>query len=392
MHPAVVSTTQSVDDQQSERCPFLSAAIGTSQKCIKPEAARGVCTISCESNGVRQDWLVCPYRALSNDLVATAIRQLFGVGVGEETLIAPALTLDQDAVRDGIGKRLAAGNRVFIYFDKKTGGELSIPATTQSPEFSFDVTIIELALQDGAPHIGRFGILEIQTMDFHGSYKSAVRNLREGLRMHPSNFAATVQSNQWWLSEDMEGPNIANVFKRTFYQMMFKFGLGQHARCAGCVLAIPRSVWDSWQKHLASPPLALQADGTYRLLAPGRGTACSAWIYVFDTESSAATTPSPVVLSQMIGTDAPSMAYWALEKSPAAALSSIDASTGFLAGLSRRLKGVWPDLAKTAVASVATTSDGAPVVVDVKLKVAEQHSDYAGPTKEAVDGDERKAD
>lgn len=235
-------------------------------------------------------------------------------------------------------------------------------------------------------------------MDFHGSYRNAVRNLREGLRMHPTQFGATVQSNQWWLSEGVEGPNIANVFKRTFYQMMFKFQLGHHDRCAGCVLAIPQSVWDSWQRHLGAPELKAEKDGTYSLLAPGRERSdpCPAWIYVFDPDARTDVTPSPIVVRRMIGTDAPSISHWALEVAPAAALSNIDAEVGLLSGLSRRLKLFWPELAKTVVAEVAVDDIGAkarlkprkPRTKEVKLESLESQSDYAGPTRDAIHGEE----
>jgi hypothetical protein len=191
-------------------------------------------------------------------------------------------------------------------------------------------------------------------MDFHGSYRDAVRNLREGLRMHPARFGPTVQENQWWLSEGVEGPNIANVFKRTFYQMMFKFQLGQHDRCAGCVLAIPQAVWDSWQCHLGAPALSEESDGTFSLLAPNHITPARypAWIYVFDPDGGSAVTPSPILLKRMIGTDAPSISHWALDIAPTAALSNIDSEAGFLAGLSRRLRRFWPELAKTVTADL----------------------------------------
>lgn len=394
IYPQIVSTAQAVSDQQAERCPFLTSAVGDARACIKGAAARGVCTISSVSNGSRQDWLVCPYRALNTDLVSSAIRQLFLLPVGVQPFAAPAATLIKQEKRDEISARLSAGERAFVYFDKKTSGELSIPATERSPEFAFDVTVVELTLQDNQPHIGRFGILEIQTMDFHGSYRDAVRNLREGLRMHPADFGTTVQANQWWLSEGVEGPNIANVFKRTFYQMMFKFGLGQHERCAGCVLAIPRSVWDSWQKHLGGPQLSAQSDGTFRLTAPGRAVPdpCPAWIYVFDPDAAAAETPSPISLVQAIGTDAPAISHWALEVAPAAALSNIAAETGFLAGLSRRLKEFWPELARTVLVDLPASEPGARKkgsrkTTGVPIKELEQQSSYAGPTEEAITGE-----
>jgi hypothetical protein len=311
-----------------------------------------------------------------------------------QPFVAPAATLIREEVRTEITSRVNGGERVFIYFDKKTSGELSIPATERSPEFSFDVTVVELTLKDQQPHIGRFGILEIQTMDFHGSYRDAVRNLREGLRMHPSDFGPSVQANQWWLADRVEGPNIANVFKRTFYQMMFKFGLGQHERCAGCVLAIPRSVWDSWQKHLGGPRLSAESDDTFRLAAPDRAVAnpCPAWIYVFDPDATSTQTPSPIRLIQAIGTDAHAIAHWALEVAPEAALSNIGAETGFLAGLSRRLKDFWPQLAQTLVVDLPTHGRAvkkgrARKEKAVPIEKLERESEYTGPTADAIGGE-----
>lgn len=392
VYPAVITSPQSTADQQAERCPFLTSATGEDRKCIKADAARGVCTISSLSNGPRQDWLVCPYRALNDDLVSNSIRQLFGLPHAVHPFVTPAVTLKREDIRLDIAKRLASKQPVFIYFDKKTSGELSIPPTDRSPEFSFDVTVVELTSHEGAPHIGRFGILEIQTMDFHGSYRDAVRNLREGLRMHPTKFGPTVQSNQWWLAEGVEGPNIANVFKRTFYQMMFKFQLGRHDRCAGCVLAIPQSVWDSWQRHLGAPELKPEPDGTVSLLAPGRSrqTPCPAWIYVFDPDAGTGTTPSPIVVRQMIGTDAPSISYWALEVAPEAALSNIDAEAGLLAAMSRRLKQFWPELARTVTADVSEPSSTRTKrkKKEVRVETLEAKSSYVGPSDEAIKGEE----
>lgn len=395
VHPTVISTPESLADQQNGRCPFLSSATVEDRPCIKSAAAKGVCTISSVSNGPRQDWLVCPYRALSAELVTRSTQQLFAVPSGTEIFVTPASTLAKEPIRADIRLRLGRGQPVFIYFDKKTGGELSIPPSERSPEFSFDVTIVELTMENGDPHVGRFGILEIQTMDFHGSYRDAVRNLTDGLRLHPSTFGPTIQGNQHWLADGVEGPNIANVFKRTFYQMIFKFQLGQHERCVGCVLAIPQSVWDSWQRHLGAPTLSEEGDGTVSLLAPGRARLdpCPAWVYVFEPDAAAAVTPSPIRLNQMIGTDAPSISHWALEVAPEAALSNIDAEFGFLANLSRRVKAFWPELARTIQVAAPT---GGPAkgrrrkkrVHDISLEQAEAFSSYAGPGPNAVHGEE----
>lgn len=349
--PTVRSSAASIADQRGERCPFLSTATGENRTCIKAEASKGVCTINTlASNRTRQDWLVCPYRALNREIVVGAVRQLFQSAPTVDPYACPAITLTKQDVRDDVLDRLASEQPVFIYFDAKMSGELSIPPTDQSPEFAFDVTIVELTLGAGAAHIGRFGILEIQTIDFHGSYRAAVRNLRDGLRLHPGNFAETLQANQQWLLEGIEGPNIAKVFKRTFYQMMFKFQLGQHGRCAGCVLAVPEAVWESWRRHLGAPVLAPEPDGTFSLLAPGqkRPPIPPAWIYVFRPDAGAAATPSPIVVSKMIATNVAAMSHWALEVAPMAALANIDSSTGMLSLLARRLKRLWPELAKTA--------------------------------------------
>ena len=393
IHPTVVSNAQAVADQKSERCPFLSSATGEVRACIKNPQSKGVCSVSCVSNGPRQDWLVCPYRALSPEIVAGAVRRLFGLPAESTPFVTPGVSLVKADVRDDILVRLQAGQPVFTYFDEKTGGELSIPATSRSPEFAFDVTIIEMTLQNDAPHISRFGILEIQTTDFHGSYKHAVRNLKDGLRLHPDDFAATLQKNQHWLSEGVEGPNIANVFKRTFYQMMFKFQLGHHDRCAGCVLAIPQSVWDSWQRHLGSPTLVAEPDGTHSLLAPSRPRPdlWPAWIFVFDPNEAATTTPSPINVNMVIGTDAPAFSYWALEVAPEAALSNIDAEAGFLAGLSRRLKTVWPELSRTVMAEITVARVDVAKgrikrsrKVEVSIASLEERSGYSGPGPDAV--------
>lgn len=348
VYPAVVSTLQSAAGQQDGTCPFLGAATNSVRACIKPPAAHGVCTISTlpKAGAQRQEWLVCPYRALDPALVEDAVRRLFGFPSRQAALIFPAPRLEDEAMRQEVGRRLAVGDRAFVYFDEKLGGELSIPKTARSPEFSFDVTIFEIELEAGHPHIGRFGVIEIQTMDFHGSYKHAVSKLKNAQDLFPSSFHTELQKNQGWLAEKIEGPNIANVFKRTFYQMMFKFQLGQNPRCAGCVLAIPMSVWDSWQRHLAAPDLIEEADGTFSLFKPGmeRPDPVPAWIYAFDLDSSATVTPSPVVLSKIIATDAPSMSHFALDAAPVAALDNIVADGGMLSLVARRLAKLWPNL------------------------------------------------
>ena len=78
--------------------------------------------------------------------------------------------------------------RVFVYFQDKLGGEISLSKTGASPELSFDITVVELlpatsarALAracEPAVTVGKYGVIELQTTDTHGSYSHAVKALR----------------------------------------------------------------------------------------------------------------------------------------------------------------------------------------------------------------------
>ena len=259
-----------------------------------------MCTINNASNSTRQDWLVCPYRALDPDLIETVVRRLFGATPDQPLLVVPAPALANQAMRARIA---------------------------------------------GQADDGSFRVLELQTMDFHGSYRRAVQNLKDALRLHGSDFADVLQNNQRWLADRIEGPNIANVFKRTFYQMMLKFQLGVHPRSVGTALAIPQAVWDSWQPHLGRPHLVAQGDGTHALQRPeASGSDIRAWIYVFDIDEKPDTHASPIVVREEIATNAASIAYYALEEVPNRAFAEAGSAATVVAAIQRRLSAWWPDL------------------------------------------------
>lgn len=345
VYPAVEAGKAALDSQAAASCPFLTLAKSVPTSCVKKANSSGVCTISSVSNGARQDWLACPYRALSPELLNGAIRRLFELN-SDSMLVLPAIRLADPKVRREVMGALDRGCPAFMYFDAKLGGELSLAATPRSPEFSFDVTIFELIDTNGEPGVGRFAVLEIQTADFHGSYAKAVKNLADALRLHRRTFPKMVQSNRQWLSDGVEGPNIANVFKRTFYQMMFKFQLARDPLCAGCALSISESVWDSWQKHLARPELGRAPDGSWNLFRPGekRSAHVPAWILVFESDTESRVTPRPIVFRKVIATDARAISYFALEEAPAAAVEAIKASDGLYGALSARMSIIWPEL------------------------------------------------
>lgn len=346
IYPAVVPSVASVDDQKAKRCPFLSTIKGKHQECVKNAKSKGVCTISACSNGPRQDWVACPYRILDPALVEAVGRRLYRVQDGSSLFATAAPTLTDAKVRRAIHKRLSGGGRVLVYFDQKIGGEISVAGTGSSPEMAFDVTLVELVAAGEKLSLGRFAILEVQTMDFHGSYGRAVGKLTNALELHPRSFPKILKDNLWWAGDGIEGPNIANVFKRTFYQMMFKFGFGESDSCAGTALTIPASVWDSWQPFLAAPELHTMPDGTLRLSARGEQpdtTDVRAWIYVVDFDAAAAMTPSPMSIIRTIGVSTALMSQLALKAAPAAASAQLLSATGIYHSLLKRLGGYWPN-------------------------------------------------
>jgi len=193
--------------------------------------------------------------------------------------------------------------------------------------------------------------MEVQTMDFHGSYRAVVNNLQDALRLHNDSFHGALMRNQQWLSEKIEGPNIANVFKRTFYKIMLKFQIAKDESCAGCVIALPTSVWDSWQRHLGRPELEEEPGGTFKLREPGGHLdfQSSSWIYLFDIETSSVNSPNPIALRQVIATSAEAMEYFALQVAPEAAVAGVGTGDRVLASIRGRISIWWPELGQGLV-------------------------------------------
>jgi len=217
----------------------------------------------------------------------------------------------------------------YLFFQDKLGGEVSITSTGRSPELSFDVTLVEVKPDEtNGFAVSRFGILEIQTMDYHGSYKGAVTKLRNALDLHPKNFEKMLAASlEDWAGEGMEGPNVANVFKRTFYQMLVKFRLaGEAPAAAGTVLALPKSVWDSWQPFLGAPTLEEEAPGVFRLKPePGAEAepVLNSFICVFDLDDTSNLPVSPVKILHYVRVSPERLTHHAFTEVPATILQSI---------------------------------------------------------------------
>jgi len=346
VYPRAAEEPSALETWKAATCPFLSRATSESRRCIKTVKSQGVCTISTATPKGRRDWLVCPYRAFDPKLLQEAAYRLFNIPRDQSVVVLPVVRFDTQEERDKLRQQLAAGAHAFLYLDQKLGGEVSQRKSESSPEFSIDVTLLRLALDGTEIIVDQYGALEIQTMDFHGSYGLAVQNLKDALRLHPTEFAAAVNANQEWMRKKIEGPNLLNVFKRTIYQMAFKFQLGKADGCAGCVLAIPKAVWESWRHLLGNPTFDMGEHE--RLGTPGTELPAPpiAWILAFELESSGDGGPDGVKFTDIIETSAEAVAYWALEVAPAEALARSTTVDGLAGSIRRRLKEFWPELAK----------------------------------------------
>ena len=343
--PTVTDAEAAVQDQKDERCPFLSESLAETRKCIKSANSRGVCTVSSEADGKQRDWVVCPYRTLTSPILPESARRLFCQAKGAEPLLVPAPALATPPVQRDVRSALDGDRKVLVYFMDKLGGEIDIPGSRRSPKFKLDTTLVEIATERGRPAIGKHGILEVQTMDFHGSYRDATESLTNALKLHPKGFAGQLQQNPNWASAGIQSPNIANVFKRTIYQILFKFQLGHHPDCAGAILALPGSVWDSWQPHLGAPELRATGQDTYRFAdAKGSGRESKGWILIFDVDEASATTPNPIHITKTIEADWEILAQLAFQKAPEESMKHLIEKDSLRTIIRRRISEFWPEL------------------------------------------------
>ncbi len=346
LFPTVASAPAAIADQRDERCPFLTAALGGSRKCIKAANSKGVCTVSSELDGVQMDWVVCPYRTLDSPLLDDAVRRLYGFRREARIHLTPAPALAEASLQEKLLAAIRNHEPTLVYFMDKLGGEIDLLGSRRSPKFKLDTTVVELLPDREGVTIGRHAIIEVQTMDYHGSYAAATQSLTSALRLHPREFAAQLKRNPDWASAGIEGPNIANVFKRTIYQVLFKFQLGDHGECAGCVLALPESVWRSWQPHLGAPELRRRPDGVFEFTGDSAAAVLSGkgWIQIFDSDSKARQTPNPLRITKTIRTSARQLARLAFEKAPAEAMTLLTSGNLLRATLQRRIAAFWPAL------------------------------------------------
>lgn len=326
-------------------CLFLSSVKRERTKRIKNDNAFGVCTVNSVGSGTRKDWLVCPYRVIDSEIVNRSCVTIFGF----EPIVPPIpiSILSQGRGIADFEKSLERHGVAFVFFQDKLGGEISISGTPSSPEIAFDVSIVEISrIKGGVGKLTRFGFIEIQTMDFHGSYKAAVKNLSDAHRLHKKEFPAALGKNQTWASERVEGPNIANVFKRTFYQTLLKFELSKNGAAAGTILALPEAVWESWQPFLGCPTIESVSESEFRLIGSDtksyHGT--NAWIFVFDLDAQAGESISPVRIKSRIRVSATDLVQHAFVAVPNTMLRVATADDLLLRRIQDRIRKAVPTL------------------------------------------------
>jgi hypothetical protein len=354
--PKVDSNPVALQHQSERVCPFLSSATGFEKRCIKISgrtSPTGVCTISSDSNGPRQDWLACPYRTLDEQftLLGHAIRLRYAVPDHVNIRVFSGEKIKTPEGKAELAKCLKGSNcRAFVFMADKLGGEIDLAETDASPGAKVDVSVVEVLSCDatGMPsELGQHLIYEIQTADFHGSPLHAVKALEELCIEREANetFHEVLSKDVELCGIGVEGPNKSNVFKRTFYQAVLKIQLAQHESCAGFVLVIPASVWSSWMRHLGNPELRHIEGIKSALLVEGEDPQAQvreskSWIFVFDIDQQANVTPHPLVIKDMVAVSAKALEEHAFVKAVNAAFR-VGVIERYRAVFSTRIRAAW---------------------------------------------------
>ena len=303
LYPSAAGASGAIDPLREKQCPFLSDALEAPITCIKNPNSSGVCTITTTRGEIR-DWITCPYRVLERGIIHEVTRKIFSDGRARLPVYPVVHLQDEDRCAEIIER--ASTETVYLFFQDKLGGEINIGGSPTTPELSFDITIMECRSEDEWLFLGRYGLFEVQTMDFHGSYRHAVKALEAALDLHPNDFERQIDGNQEWLGRRIEGPNIANVFKRTIYQLILKFDLAGKDRCAGVVLGLPEAVWESWAPHFGGLDWA----------DDGNDGANNSWILVLSPEQHPEAGYSKMEIRKEIRTKAQTLVHRAFTVTP----------------------------------------------------------------------------
>ncbi len=117
IYPTVRLDAAQVTGDGAGRCSFLSEVLHRSTNCVKNANSSGVCTVSSTSNGERQDWLVCPYRVISSDIVRRACQLIFGLA--HEVTPVPVVILAQAEELLTFAEAVNESGAGYLFFQDK---------------------------------------------------------------------------------------------------------------------------------------------------------------------------------------------------------------------------------------------------------------------------------
>jgi hypothetical protein len=235
---------------------------------------------------------------------------------------AQLLLVHREDQRQNLREALRSGARVFLFTAQKLGGEVDLPETDASPGAAVDMSVMEVTALDSSGKPATYGkhlFYEIQTADFHGSPLHAAKHLRDlcAAGEPGDDYHASLLDRVEVCGTGVEGPNKANIFKRTIYQMIFKIELAaRHADCAGFAIVLPVPVWDSWVRHLGQPTFQPIGDDATNVRLPqpegaDLGSEPVANIYVFDIDTASKEVPNPLRIVKRVSCSAAALAHYA---------------------------------------------------------------------------------
>jgi len=239
--------------RRTETCPFIASRC---TKTLNDGIVSGVCTLKPVTSG---PVICCPIRLYADNYMI--LREVAQASFGGQIELIEG--------RYASRYRPTPGVTMIAVFGKRWGGELHLPARTDSGKFYLDWILAELTPNGD---IGSFVAVEVQSIDTTGNYRAE----REAYAIEES-----------YPGKSSAGFNWENVNKRILPQLIYKGHVLRRERLCkkGLFFVCPQPVFGKIKERLGDNLLAypLQpgtitfmpfdigprlADGTPRSLAP----------------------------------------------------------------------------------------------------------------------------
>jgi len=251
--PTVTDAEQAIRDQQDERCPFLAKRSGRHESASSRPTRAAYAPYPAKLTAAAR-LVVCPYRTADQpDPDGGGAPAVFSSHVRRNRCSYPPRRLPTARPKNESANRSMAGGGCSLYFMDKLGGEIDIPwkQTFGKVQTRHDASWRSLGL-GAEPPSADTAILEVQTMDFHGTYREATLSLTHALKLHPRDFASQLRANPNWASAGMESEHRQRYSSEPSTRYCSS-SAGNHSRLCRRHPALPGSVWESWQPHWGAP-------------------------------------------------------------------------------------------------------------------------------------------